>query len=76
MSQIIKCIESDDWRSVADKVEFRPFYAVRSELSLAESNIVLRQTRIVLPTTLQDRAMQTHSEMLETGTIFVSTKLH
>ena len=59
ISQIIKCIEFDDWRPVADNVEFRLFYAVRSELSLAVSNIVLRQTRIVLPTALQDRAIQT-----------------
>ena len=63
MSRIIKRIESDDWRPIADKVEFCPFYAVRSELSLAESNIVLQQTRIVLPTTLQDRAIQTVHEV-------------
>jgi hypothetical protein len=49
-------IETGDW-SLANTPELRRFEKIRAGLSVVDKSLVLRQTRIVLPDALQQKAI-------------------
>jgi len=64
LTKVIKYISNEKWPS-GNKItdDIRPFYILRDELSLSPGDdMVLRGSRIVLPTTLRVQAIQTAHE--------------
>jgi len=54
LSKVAECISTGDWRDACGKAEFQPYVNVKSELAVdADRSIVLRQTRLVIPSALQ-----------------------
>ena len=50
LQMVVSLIKSGDWRSVADNAQLRPYFNVHNELAVnTEHDILLRQSRIVLP---------------------------
>ena len=60
LRQVADCIATENWRqaTASDLLHLQPFVKLREELSTnADRNIILRQTRLVLPASLQQRAI-------------------
>ena len=51
MQQDIKHVKLNDWVKSADE-KIKPYYQVKDELTLLETGILLRGTRIVIPEAL------------------------
>ena len=59
LQMVVSLIKSGDWRSAADDALLRPYFNVHNELIVnVENDIVLRQSRIVLPASLHNQAIQ------------------
>jgi hypothetical protein len=70
LTAVVEMIATGNWRK-ADSPELKRFYLIRDELCLnADKDIVLRQNRLVLPVSLQQRAVElahvTHQGMSRT----------
>jgi len=56
LSKVMQFVTSGDWSHARGKAEFQPYVNVKSELAVdADRSVVLRQTRLVIPTSLQQR---------------------
>jgi len=58
LQRILKLIQSNKWQAAASDPDLRPFYNIRDELCTnADNDIILRGTRIVLPQSLHQQAI-------------------
>ena len=58
LQRILKLIRSNKWQAAASDADLRPFYNIRDELCTnADNDIILRGTRIVLPQSLHQQAI-------------------
>lgn len=58
LQRVIKCIRTEDWREAKTDAELKPYFLIRDELTTTDSgDVVLRGTRIVMPTSLQQQAI-------------------
>jgi len=78
LSKVAECISTGDWRDACGKAEFQPYVNVKPELAVdADRSIVLRQTRLVIPSALQQRivdiAHAAHTD-IEKTTSLIRTK--
>ena len=59
MQRLMKHIHDDDWHNAANDSLLKPYYNVRHELIVSsDGKLILRGTRIVIPESLQRRAIQ------------------
>ena len=58
LSKVIEFITTGRWNEAYGKAEFQPYVNVKSELAVdADCSVVLRQTRLVIPASLQQRVV-------------------
>jgi len=58
LSKVAECISTGDCKDAYGKAEFQPYVNVKSELAVdADHIVVLRQTRLLIPSALQQRTV-------------------
>ena len=60
LAAVMRCVQSGKWSTTSDVNEelFQKFRNIRDELTVFDNCILLRSNRIVMPTTLQKRAIE------------------